>query len=601
MATHASDVSAPPTATPCRRAGDGGSASRRSSRCSSPTASFASSDAEGLLRARTRRAEHPLETVAEQNWHSAGAPRIPLTLDWLVEWLAGKLGVPYLHIDPLKIDLTAVTQSMTNAYAERYRILPVESTRTSLTVATSEPFVHDWADELEKILKVEVKLVFANPQDIRRYLGEFYNLARSMKKAQEASKGEVSLARDFEQLVALGQQGKLDANDSHVVHIVDWLWQYAFEQRASDIHVEPRRDAGVVRFRIDGVLHQVYAIPTPVLVAMTSRIKLLGRMEIVEKRRPQDGRIKTVTPAGEEVELRISTMPTAFGEKIVMRIFTPEVLVRDFTELGFTADDQDRWGRMIKEPNGIILVTGPTGSGKTTTLYSSLKQLATPEVNVCTVEDPIEMIEPLFNQMQVQPGIGVDFAHGVRTLMRQDPDIIMVGEIRDRDTADMAIQAALTGHLVLSSLHTNDAPTAVTRMLDLGMPAYLINSTLLGVMAQRLVRTLCPHCKAPGEPPDDETWRAITAPWRAEKPAQVMAPVGCVECRMTGYRGRIGLYEVMLMTPAIRKLVTTQADDAKIRAQAYKDGMKPLRVSGAMKVAAGLTTADEVVKVAPLG
>jgi general secretion pathway protein E len=561
----------------------------------------APADAEGLARSPSKRADHPLEIIADQNWHSATGPRRALTLDWLVEWLAGKLGVPYLHIDPLKIDLTAVTQSMTNAYAERYRILPVESTRTTLTVATSEPFVRDWADELEKILKVEVKLAFANPQDIRRYLGEFYNLARSMKKAQEASKGAVSLARDFEQLVALGQQGKLDANDSHVVHIVDWLWQYAFEQRASDIHIEPRRDAGLVRFRIDGVLHQVYAIPTPVLVAMTSRIKLLARMEIVEKRRPQDGRIKTVTPGGDEVELRISTMPTAFGEKVVMRIFTPEVLVRDFIELGFTNEDRERWGRMIKEPNGIILVTGPTGSGKTTTLYSSLKQLATPEVNVCTVEDPIEMIEPLFNQMQVQTSIGVDFAHGVRTLMRQDPDIIMVGEIRDRDTADMAIQAALTGHLVLSTLHTNDAPTAVTRMLDLGMPAYLITSTLLGVMAQRLVRTLCPHCKTAGEPPDDDTWRAITSPWRADKPTRVMTPVGCVECRMTGYRGRMGLYEVMLMTPAIRKLVTSEADDARIREQAYKDGMKPLRVSGAMKVAAGLTTADEVVKVAPLG
>ena len=560
-----------------------------------------SADADLLARTKVRRTEHPLETIADKNWHTATGPRMPLTLDWLVEWLAVKLGVPYLHIDPLKIDLTAVTQTMTNAYAERYRILPVEVTRTTLTVATSEPFVRDWADELEKILKLDVRLVFANPKDIRRYLGEFYNLARSMKKAQEIWKGEGSIARDFEQLVALGQQGKLDANDSHVVHIVDWLWQYAFDQRASDIHVEPRRDAGRVRFRIDGVLHEVYTIPTPVLVAMTSRIKLLARMEIVEKRRPQDGRIKTVTPAGEEVELRISTMPTAFGEKVVMRIFTPEVLVRDFGELGFTIEDRDRWNRMIKEPNGIILVTGPTGSGKTTTLYSSLKGLATPEVNVCTVEDPIEMIEPLFNQMQVQPAIGVDFAHGVRTLMRQDPDIIMVGEIRDRDTADMAVQAALTGHLVLASLHTNDAPTAVTRMLDLGMPAYLISSTLLGVMAQRLVRTLCPHCKEAGEPPDDETWRAITAPWRAERPAQVMSPVGCLECRMTGYRGRMGLYEIMLMTPAARKLVTADADDRKIREQAFKDGMKPLRVSGAVKVAAGLTTADEVVKVAPLG
>jgi general secretion pathway protein E len=432
-------------------------------------------------------------------------------------------------------------------------------------------------------------------------MGEFYTLARSMKKAQETSHGNLSLARNFEQLVELGERGNLDANDQHVVHIVDWLWQYAFEQRASDIHIEPRREVGLVRFRIDGVLHQVYAIPVPVLLAVTSRVKLLARMEIVEKRRPQDGRIKTVTPDGQEVELRISTMPTAFGEKIVMRIFAPDVLVRDFSELGFSAEDRSRWEKMIGEPNGIILVTGPTGSGKTTTLYSSLKQLATPEVNVCTIEDPIEMIEPAFNQMQVQPGLGVDFAHGVRTLMRQDPDVIMVGEIRDRDTADMAVQAALTGHLVLSTLHTNDAPTAVTRLLDLGVPPYLLSSTLLGVMAQRLVRTLCPHCRKPGPPPDDEAWRAITSPWRAERPAEVMAPVGCLECRMTGYLGRIGLYEIMTMTPGVRRLLVHDADDVRIREQAWKDGMKPLRVSGAMKVAAGVTTADEVVKVAPLG
>ncbi len=555
-------------------------------------------DAEKFAKLRSTRVEHPLELVAEQKWKSLAPPHRLLGLEWLVEWLAGKLGVRYLHIDPLKIDLSAVTQSMSNAYAERYRILPVAVARDRLTVATSEPFVRSWADELAQMLRTRVELVFANPADIRRYLGEFYNLARSMKKAQESAPGEVSLARNFEQLVALG--GQVDANDSHVIHIVDWLWQYAFEQRASDIHVEPRRDVGVVRFRIDGILHQVYTIPTPVLIAMTSRIKLLARMEIVEKRRPQDGRIKTVTPDGDEVELRISTMPTAFGEKLVMRIFSREVLVRDFSELGFSGDDWDRWEQMVREPNGIILVTGPTGSGKTTTLYSTLKQLATPEVNVCTVEDPIEMIEPAFNQMQVQPVIGVDFAHGVRTLLRQDPDIIMVGEVRDRETADMAVQAALTGHLVLSTLHTNDAPTAVTRMLDLGVPPYLINSTLLGVMAQRLVRTLCPHCKAPAEPPDDDTWRAITAPWRAEKPARVMGPVGCLECRMTGYFGRIGLYEIMLMSPAIRKIVVGDYDDAKIREQAYKDGMKPLRVSGAMKVAAGVTTAEEVIKVAPL-
>ncbi len=557
-------------------------------------------DAERIAASRTQRFEHPLELIADQRVRSAAAPGKSLNLEALVEWLADKLHVPYMHVDPLKIDLGAVTATMSNAYAERYRILPVAVDRVALTVATAEPFVRSWADELERILKLQVRLVFANPADIRRYVGEFYNLARSMKKAQENSKGEFALARNFEQLVELGRHGHLDANDQHVVHIVDWLWQYAFDQRASDIHIEPRRDVGLVRFRIDGVLHQVYAIPTLVLNAVTSRIKLLARMEIVERRRPQDGRIKTVAPDGGEVELRISTMPTAFGEKIVMRIFSPEVLVRDFTDLGFTADDRTRWERMTGEPHGIILVTGPTGSGKTTTLYSTLKGLATPEVNVCTIEDPIEMIEPAFNQMQVQPALGVDFASGVRTLLRQDPDIIMVGEIRDRDTGDMAVQAALTGHLVLSTLHTNDAPSAVTRMLDLGIPAYLINSTLLGVMAQRLVRTLCPHCKRAADPPDDQSWSLMTAPWRGEKPATAMAANGCLECRMTGYLGRIGLYEIMLMTPALRKLITHDADDRAVRDLAFRDGMKPLRVSGAMKVAAGLTTADEVIKVAPL-
>ena len=560
-----------------------------------------SADADSLARSRTQRFEHPLELIADQKWRSQSPPRRTLTLDSLVEWLAGKLGVPYQHIDPLKIDLVAVTQTMSNAYAERYRILPIAVADGVLTVATSEPFVRAWADELEKILRLKVQLVFANPKDIRRFLGEFFNLARSMKKAQETSKGDVSLARNFEQLVEMGKHGQLDANDQHVVHIVDWLWQYAFEQRASDIHIEPRRDVGVVRFRIDGVLHQVYSIPIPVLVAMTSRIKLLARMEIVEKRRPQDGRIKTVAPNGQEIELRISTMPTAFGEKIVMRIFTPEVLVRDFQELGFTGEDRERWDKMIKEPYGIILVTGPTGSGKTTTLYSTMKILATPEVNVCSIEDPIEMIAPEFNQMQVQPAIGVDFASGVRTLLRQDPDIIMVGEVRDRDTADMAVQAALTGHLVLSTLHTNDAPTAITRLLDLGVPPYLINSTVLGVMAQRLVRTLCPHCKKPADPPDEDTWRMLTSPFVADLPRNTQAAEGCLECRMTGYYGRLGLYEIMALTPALRRLINAAPDDAKIRELAYKEGMKPLRVSGAMKIAMGMTTAQEVVKVAPLG
>ncbi|MBI3140791.1 MAG: type II/IV secretion system protein, partial [Rhodocyclales bacterium] len=432
---------------------------------------------------------HPLVVVADQKWKTAREPHKPLTLDFLAEWLAGRVGLEYRHIDPLKIDFSAVTEVVSNAYAARFRILPLEVTTREVVIATAEPHVREWEAELKPILRKEIRRVVANPLDIDRYLVEFYNLARSVKKAVQAGDKSAAGLSNFEQLVELGRANRqLDANDQHIVSIVDWLWQYAFEQRASDIHIEPRRELGIVRFRIDGVLHQVYQIPMAVLNAMTSRIKILGRMDVVEKRRPQDGRIKTRMPNGQEVELRLSTLPTAFGEKLVMRIFDPEVLVRDFAELGFTDDDQGRWTQMTGQPNGIILVTGPTGSGKTTTLYSTLKQLATPEVNVCTIEDPIEMIEASFNQVQVQHGIDMGFAQGVRALMRQDPDIIMVGEIRDLETADMAVQAALTGHLVLSTLHTNDAPTSVTRLLDLGTPSYLLNATLLGVMAQRLVR-----------------------------------------------------------------------------------------------------------------
>ena len=551
--------------------------------------------------AKFRSYDHPLTLIAEQKWRSNKPPKRVLTLESASEWLAGRLDVPYMHIDPLKVDFAAVGSVMSTSYANRYRILPVAVTPETVTVATSEPFVRSWIPELSSLLRRRVQLVFANPLDVKRYVAEFFALAQSVRRAQEKATDDKSAISSFEQLVQVGAQGNAtpDANDRHIVRIVDWLWQYAFEQRASDIHIEPRRDFGAVRFRIDGVLHQVYQIPQAVLTAMVSRVKLLARMEIVEKRRPQDGRIKTVSPEGVEVELRVATMPTAFGEKIVMRIFDPEVLLRDFRDLGFSDDDLARWEKMIARPNGIILVTGPTGSGKTTTLYSTLKTLATPEVNVCTIEDPIEMVEPAFNQMQVQAQIGVNFESGVRTLMRQDPDIIMVGEIRDLPTAEMAVQAALTGHLVLSTLHTNDAPTAITRLVDLGVPPYLVNSTIIGVMAQRLVRTLCAACKVPAEPLNDEAWAALTKPYRASKPAITYKASGCLECRMTGYRGRAGLYEVMQMTPEMRKLVGAGASLDDMREQAFRDGMKPLRASGAHKIATGLTTVEEVERVAP--
>jgi general secretion pathway protein E len=354
-----------------------------------------------------------------------------------------------------------------------------------------------------------------------------------------------------------------------------------------------------VRFRIDGVMHKVYEIPTSVMTAVTSRLKILGRMDVAEKRRPQDGRLKTRDQAGNEVELRLSTMPTAFGEKLVMRIFDPENVSKSFEELGFGKQDSEKWERMINEPHGIILVTGPTGSGKTTTLYSSLKLLATPDVNVCTIEDPIENIEPQFNQMQVQHNIELDFASGVRTLLRQDPDIIMVGEIRDLETAQMAIQASLTGHLVLSTLHTNDATTAITRLLEIGIQPYLINATLLGVMAQRLVRTLCPSCKRPVTPNEDE-WKGLVAPWKPATPKTMCEPVGCLDCRQTGFRGRIGIYEIFTLNNTLKAINNSpNMDMMEFRKAAIKEGMMPLRLSGAQKVAAGLTTAGEVMKVAP--
>jgi general secretion pathway protein E len=562
-------------------------------------------DADPLMadRRAQRPDHHPLIVVADQKWKSAKAPNKILQLDTLAEWLAQRVGMPYFHIDPMKINVTAVTEVVSSAYATRFRILPVGISKQEAVIATAEPYIKEYEKELTQILKLDIRRVVANPSDIERYVSEFYNLARSIKKAAGTPKGQGTL-NNFEQLVEMGKGAKqFDANDAHIVNIVDWLWQYAIEQRASDIHIEPRRDLGIVRFRIDGVLHQVYQIPMVVMIAMTSRIKLLGRMDVIEKRRPQDGRIKTKTADGAEVELRLSTLPTAFGEKLVMRIFDPEVLVKDFSELGFSEEDYKRWVGLTSQPNGIVLVTGPTGSGKTTTLYSSLKSLATPEVNVCTIEDPIEMVEPAFNQMQAQSGIDMSFAEGVRALMRQDPDIIMVGEIRDLESAEMAIQAALTGHLVLSTLHTNDSASAITRLLDLGVPPYLISATVLGVMAQRLVRTLCTHCKKKvareGSRDSDALWNELVSPWKASAPTTVYYPVGCLECRNTGFRGRAGIYEILSMSPAIRALVTRDADLAKIREQAYKEGMKSLRISGAMKINIGQTTLEEVLKVAP--
>lgn len=538
---------------------------------------------------------HPLELVAIAALTSQKNGRT-LDLDRLTHWLADWAGQPYYHIDPLQIDTPAIARVMSYAFAQRHGILAVEIGAEEVLVASTEPFKSEWVQNLQQAVRKTIRRVVANPEDIRRYTVEFYQLANSVSKASHGQGATGN--QNFEQLLDLGASEHPDANDQHVVKIVDWLLQYAFDQRASDIHIEPRRTVTQVRFRIDGVLHNVYEFPEHVGVAVTSRLKILGRLNIAEKRRPQDGRIKTRKPDNREVELRLATMPTAFGEKMVLRIFDPDVLLKSYEQLGFGKEDRQRWQEITSRPHGIVLVTGPTGSGKTTTLYSTLKQIASPELNVCTIEDPIEMVEPAFNQMQVQTNINLTFAAGVRALLRQDPDIIMIGEIRDLETAEMAVQAALTGHLVLSTLHTNDAPSAITRMMELGIPPYLIRATVLGVMAQRLARTLCPHCKAPG-PADEQAWQTITRPWKAPVPKQFYQPVGCLECRNTGYLGRAGVYEIMTLSGALLRQITDHCELEQLRLDAYKEGMKSLRLGGAQKVAAGQTTVEEVLRVTP--
>ena len=522
-----------------------------------------------------------------------------MDVEELTQHLARRAGLPYLRIDPLRVDAGKVSDTMSATYAERHKVLPVQVTAAEVVVATSEPFIDDWVAEVERQSRRSVRRVVANSAEIKRFTAEFFALAKSVRAAIKS--GGAAGATSFEQLVELGKTGRqLDANDQGVIQVVDWLWQYAFDQRASDIHLEPRRDQGVIRFRIDGVLHPVYQVPPGVMNAITARVKLLGRMDVVEKRRPQDGRIKTRNPRGDEIEMRLSTLPTAFGEKLVMRIFDPDTAVKDLSALGFTPHDAGRWEQLVSRPHGIILVTGPTGSGKTTTLYSTLRRVATEEVNVSTIEDPIEKIDPALNQTQVQPQLDFSFAEGVRALMRQDPDIIMIGEIRDLETAEMAVQAALTGHLVFSTLHTNDAPSALTRLMELGVPAYLLNATILGVLAQRLVRTLCPHCKQPDDGASTELLAEAVKPWKINSGNwRPYKPVGCVDCRMTGFRGRMGIYELLSVTEAFKGLVQHDVGPAPLRKQAVADGMRPLRLAGAMRAAEGLTTLPEVIAATP--
>ncbi len=541
----------------------------------------------------------PIEQVAELMLTRLDDARQILDEELVTKFVAKLLNIKYLKVDPLKIDVDTVTQVMSLAYAERHQILAIEVKSEFIVVAVMDPTDLNWIQGLEQTNRKKVIPVLANPASVKRYQKEFYNLSASIKGANKTKMQADNTVGNLEQLIELKGSEEADANDQHVVQIVDWLLQYAFKQRASDIHIEPRREVGKVRFRIDGVLHDVYQLPISITHAVVSRFKILGRMDLAERRKPLDGRVKTKNPDGMEIELRLSTLPTAFGEKFVGRIFDPTVLSRDFSQLGLEPETEKLWRELISYPTGIVLLTGPTGSGKTTTLYTSLDLLATPEVNICTIEDPIEMVDPKLNQMQVHHDINLDFASGVRALLRQDPDIIMIGEIRDQETAHMAVQAALTGHLVVSTLHTNDAPSAITRLMEIGVEPYLLNATMLGVMAQRLVRTLCERCKEPSSLEQDAWLSLVGSVNKVPKPELIYHPVGCDYCRNTGYQGRQGIYELLEVTDELKGMIHENTDLREVRKQNVKDGMNLLRISGAYKVAQGLTTIEEVLRVAP--
>ncbi len=532
----------------------------------------------------------PAEVIASLNLEIPGSGGKLLTEDAITEVLAAAIGMPYLKINPMKLDLELVTAHISRPFALKNLIVPVAFSAGVVTLAVADPFNDQVIEELRSVKRMEFRRVLASRNDILKILREFFGFRASVQAAESEVGNAVDLG-NLEQFVRLKMGHEIEGTDRNIVSAVEFLLQYAFDQRASDIHIEPKREKTLVRLRVDGVLHNVHAVPKQLHPPIVSRIKMLSRMDLAEKRRPQDGRIKT-SHQGKEIELRVSTLPVAFGEKVVIRIFDPDVLMQDLDQIGFYPREYQLYNSFIRRSNGIILVTGPTGSGKTTTLYSSLRSLSSPEVNIVTVEDPIEMVMEEFNQVGVQSAIGVTFDKVLRNILRQDPDIIMIGEIRDRETAENAVQAALTGHLVLSTLHTNDAPSSVTRLIDLGVPPFLISSTVVGIIAQRLLRKICPACKRERRlTVEEQEYLGLKAA------GQVWYGEGCGECRGTGYKGRTGIFEVLDVNEGVKAVFTERLDLAALRAVAKRDGMVTLRELAVKKMLQGATTYEEVIAV----
>ena len=535
-----------------------------------------------------------MELIASFRFKRADADA-PLDEETITEVVARTLGYPFVRIDPLKLDFRLVVDAFGGPFAEKHLVIAMADAPDALTVAVTDPWNTDLLGSLAQYKQKPIRPVMAPKSEILRVIAEFHGFRRSMRAAEVELGVDLPDISNLEALYKVHGTNELEATDQPVVQAVWFLLNYAHDQRASDIHIEPKREDALVRMRIDGVLHAVHRMPKGVHPAVISRVKLLARLDIAEKRRPQDGRFKTQF-GKEEIELRVSTVPTAFGEKAVIRIFDPGVLKQPLNDLGFFPRELSAYESFIRASNGMVLITGPTGSGKTTTLYSTLHHIASPRVNICTLEDPIEMVHEAFNQMAMQPKIGFTFGNALRNVLRQDPDVIMVGEIRDPETAEGAVQAALTGHLVLSTLHTNDAASAVSRMLDLGVYPFLISGVLLGVVAQRLVRRVCQHCSVEelltAEQVDHLRIRGAEG-----RQLKVRRGRGCVRCRGTGYRGRTGVFEVLRMTPRIQRLVQEKAPAQEIKREALNDGMMSLREYAIKKMARGETTFEEIVAV----
>lgn len=537
----------------------------------------------------------PSEVLASMEFISPNGR--PLSEDVIMQRIAQAARLPFEKPDPLKLNMELITSTMQRAFARHNTCVPLRREDGKIVIAVNNPFDVQLMEQLKLLTQNNLKIVVSARADIQRIITEVYGFRSSVSAAEQIHSTGVDFG-NLEQLTKLNNVETLEANDRPIVNAVEYLLHYAFNERASDIHIEPKRDKTLIRLRIDGVLHNIYSLPRAIHAAFVSRLKGMARMDIAEKRRPQDGRIKT-SKDGREVELRVSSLPVAFGEKIVIRVFDPQMLIQELEGIGFPDDDLRHWRNFIARPHGLILVTGPTGSGKTTTLYSTLKELAGPDVNITTVEDPVEMVCEEFNQVLVQRRIDVTFATALRTILRQDPDIVMIGEIRDAETANMATQAALTGHLVFSTLHTNDTASSVTRMLDLGVEPFLLASTLVGVMAQRLLRTICPHC-IEQTTLSSEQIDLLDLPTEVRRSSQSL-PIyygeGCIHCRGTGYYGRTGAFEILEVDTTVRKLISQNSSAPEIYKAARANNMRSLKESAIYQMAQKRTTFEEVMHV----